>query len=368
MTLELFAIAALVALACGLVGAFLVLRGLSMLADSITHTMLLGIVVAFFLTGSLNSPWLLFGAAAVGVVTAWLTELLTKTGLVAEDSAVGMVFPLLFSLALLLITRYASMVHLDVDTVLLGELAFAPFDRLIIAGRDVGPKALYTSLFLALLNGGAVLLFFKELKVSTFDSLLAASLGFSPLVMHYGLMTLVSLTAVGAFQAVGAVLVVAFMVGPPLTALLLTKDLKSLICLSALIGVVSSGLGLALALALDVSIAGAMALVVGLVFCGAVFCAPQKGILSRLMRRRAQKQAFDRAVVMMHLCHHRLAPNADSENNLSTLGDHLHWPENKIRHTLQSLAEAGYISLEEGVLYPTDEGLEATKALVEGIV
>src|SRR5690606_8704523 len=135
--------------------------------------------------------------------------------------------------------RYAGNVHLDVDAVLLGELAFAPFDRVIVAGFDLGPKALWVMSAILLINLGFIATFYKELKLSTFDPALAAALGFSPVLLHYLLMSVVSVTAVGAFDAVGSILVVALIVGPPATAYLLTDRLSVLLGLSAGIGAVA---------------------------------------------------------------------------------------------------------------------------------
>ncbi len=265
------------AVCCALPGNFLLLRKMSMMSDSITHTVLLGIVLAFLAGAGLSSPLLLIGAALMGVLTVVLTEMLYRTKLVSSESAVGLVFPLLFSIAVILITRYSGSVHLDVDAVLLGELAFAPFDRLVLWGADVGPKALWAAGGLLIINALFIGLFFKELKITTFDPVLAIVLGFSPALLHYALMTLVSLTAVGAFAAAGSVVVVAFMIGPPACAALLTRDLRTMIVLSGLIGALAGGFGLAVALALDVSIAGCMAAAVGLVFAGVFWLAPRKG-------------------------------------------------------------------------------------------
>ncbi len=288
--LEIQLIAVLVAAACALPGTFLVLRKMSMMSDSITHTILLGIVLAFFMTQDLNSPLLICGAAAMGVITVWLTETVRNTHLVSEDSAIGIVFPLLFSLAIILITRYAGSVHLDTDAVLLGELAFAPFDRMVLFGRDVGAKALYTSGSLLLLNALFIGIFYKELKLVTFDPMLGAILGFSPLLLHYSLMTLVSLTTVGAFEAVGSMLVVAFMIGPPAAAYLLTDDLKRMLMLAVAIGAAGAVGGYHLSALLDVSIAGCMAVVVGGIFFLCFLFAPERGLVSVVKHRKAQKR------------------------------------------------------------------------------
>lgn len=266
---EIQLIAALTAAGCAIPGVFLLLRKMSMVSDSITHTILLGIVLAFFVTDDLSSPFLLVGAAIMGPVTVWLTELLTKTRLVSEDSATGIVFPLLFSIAVILITKYAGTAHLDTDSVLLGELAFAPFDRMVVFGFDIGAKGLYISGGLLIINITFVSVFFKELQVVSFDPVLAAVMGFSPTLVHYSLMTAASLTAVGAFEAVGSVLVTAFMIAPAAAAYLITDDLKKMLFIAVVIGAVSGVLGYHTAMLLEVSIAGCMACWTGLFFLGA---------------------------------------------------------------------------------------------------
>ena len=202
---EILLIAIAVSIACAIPGVFLVLRRMSMMADAITHTVFLGIVLAFFVTEDLNSPLLLVGATVVGVGTVWLTEMIHNTGLVNEDASIGIIFPLLFSIAIILVSLYSGNAHLDVDTALLGEIAFAPFDRWIINGTDLGPVSLWISLGVAVINLLLVMLFYKELQLSTFDPLLAGLFGFMPALIHYVLMTMVSLTVVASFQAVGAI-------------------------------------------------------------------------------------------------------------------------------------------------------------------
>lgn len=286
--LEIQLIAILISVGCALPGAFLVLNKMSMMADSITHTILLGIVIGFFITQDLSSPVLIIGAALTGVATVWLTELLKGSKLLSGDSSIGIVFPFLFSIAVILISRYAGSVHLDTDSVLLGELAFAPFDRLLINGIDIGAKGIYIALSLLAVNIAFIALFFKELKLMSFDPVLGAILGFSPIVLRYALMTVVSLTAVGAFQAVGSVLVIAFMIGPPATAYLLTDDLKKMLFLSGFIGTLGSILGYTGARVLDVSIAGTIAVAIGILFGLAFIFAPKRGMLSILSHRRKE--------------------------------------------------------------------------------
>lgn len=289
--IEIQLLAAVVAAACALPGVFLILRRMALLSDAISHSVLLGIVLAFFVVRDLGSPVLLLGAAAMGVLTVALVEMMHRTRLVREDAAIGLVFPALFSLGVILISRYAGDVHLDLDAVLLGEIAFAPFDRLVVGGRDLGPRGLWVMGSILLLNAAAIAVFYKELKLTTFDAALAAALGFSPAVVHYGFMTLVSITAVGAFDAVGSILVIALMIAPPAAVYLLTDRLSAMLLLSVLIGVSSAISGYWLAHLLDASIAGAMATMAGAHFALALLFAPEQGIVARALRRRRQRAA-----------------------------------------------------------------------------
>ena len=280
--LEIQLIAILVAGACSILGVFLVLKSMAMVSDAITHTILLGIVLAFFIVHDLNSPLLIIGAGIVGV---FLVELLNSTRLLKEDSAIGIVFPLLFSIAVILISKYTKNVHLDVDSVLLGELAFAPFNRIEIFGFSVA-KSLVSIFIIFIVNFLFITIFFKELKISTFDKALAVTLGMQPVLVHYILMSLVSVTAVTSFGAVGSILVVAFMIGPPITAYLLTNKLKEMIALSLLIGAVASVIGYNMAILFDVSIAGSIALIIGVLFIVVLILSPKSGLISTIKRKR----------------------------------------------------------------------------------
>ncbi|API87998.1 zinc ABC transporter permease [Marinilactibacillus sp. 15R] len=293
---EITLIAVVVSIACALPGVFLVLRGTTMVSDAITHTVLLGIVLAFFVTQDLNSPFLIVGATLMGVFTVWAIETLQHTKLLGDDAAIGVVFPLFFSIAIILITRYTGDIHLDQDTVLMGELAFAPFRRLTVFGIDIGARAFVTMMIILLVNAGFVALFYKELKVTTFDAAFATAVGFSPVLIYYGLMTLVSLTAVGAYDSVGSILVVGFMVGPGLTAYLLTHQLKKMIGLTVLFAAVNSIIGVRLAFAFDSSIAGMIAVVTGIVCLLAFTFSPRKGLIQNSLNRRKRQKEFNEKI------------------------------------------------------------------------
>lgn len=264
MNFEIQIIAILISISCSLLGTFLVLRKMAMMTDAISHTVLLGIVLAFLL--SLDSSFLIIGASFMGILTVWITEFVAKKNLVYNDCAIGLVFPFLFSIAIILISKFANHVHLDIDSVMLGELAFASFDRLIIFGIDIGAFALYSSAILLLFNALFLFLFYKEFKICTFDPLHAISIGISPVFFHYLFMTLVSITTVSCFNFVGSVLVIAFMIVPANTAYLLTTDLQKMLILSPVFSTISAILGYIFACIFDVSIAGSICFISGIIF------------------------------------------------------------------------------------------------------
>jgi manganese/zinc/iron transport system permease protein len=353
--IEIQLIAAIVAVACALPGVFLVLRRMALMSDAISHTVLLGIVLSFFVLQDLHSPLLILGAAAMGVITVSLVELLSNTRLVKQDAAIGLVFPALFSVAVILISRFARDVHLDVDAVLLGELAFAPFDRLTFFGLDL-PRGLVVMSLILLLNLAFIALFYKELKLATFDAGLAAALGFSPALLHYALMTLVSVTAVGAFDAVGSVLVVALMVTPAAAAYLLTDDLRHMLGLSAAIAVASAIGGYWLARALNANIAGSMATITGIVFVGILLLAPTRGLVALARRRSRQALEFAQTMLTIHLLQHEGRPEAHEESRVDHLVHEIRWEPAFVEKVVRYAERSGIVHRQQDILMLTEAG------------
>jgi len=273
----------LVGITCGMTGVYLILRKTAMIADAISHTVLFGIVVAFMVTQSLNGFWMLIGAAIAGILTTYLVQLL-QTGGLQEDAAIGVVFTSLFALGVLFITLFASNVHLDVEHVLMGEIAFVPWDTWSILGMEM-PKAVWMLLFVLVLNVLFLFLFYKELKVTTFDPVFAMSIGLPIVAMHYAYMTLVSLTTVAAFDSVGAVLVVAMLIGPAATAYLISNSVRGMLIWSMTIGVTAAILGYYVAKFWNTSIAGMMAAMVGLLFLLVFLFYPNSGLVWRKKRK-----------------------------------------------------------------------------------
>ena len=363
--IEIQLIACLVAVACAIPGTFLVLRKMALITDAISHSILPGIVFGFFITHDLSSPLLILLAALSGVLTVVLVEFIQKTGLVKEDTAIGLVFPALFSIGVIMIAQNANDVHLDIDAVLLGELAFAPFDRIMINAIDFGPKSLWIIGFILLLTIGLLIAFFKELKLSTFDAGLAAALGLSPVVMHNGLMTVASITTVGAFDAVGAILVIAFMIAPAATAYLLTNDLKKMLILACIFGVSAAIIGYWVAHGLDSSISGSMTTVLGIIFLIVYLFAPSRGYFSVLYRQRQQRIEVSLLTFLLHLGNHA---DDEKERHIMHLNEHINWQKVRAKSVLDLALKNNMIVIDNQVISLTEKGLHFTTEALDYIV
>ena len=446
-------VGALIAVCGALLGTFLLLRGMSLTSDAISHTVLLGIVLAFLLMtetfgleGDTSSPWLILGASLAGVATVVLTEMLYRSGLVKQDAALGLAFPLLFAIAVILVSRFVDDVHLDEDAVLVGEIGLAwantnshCFDHcesvtiapdhpaakqtrqcvncreLGISPRDEGaefrricsncgdytparayragllerepllvffPKSITVMLLMTALTLVFVLLFFKELKLSTFDPGLAQALGFRPGRLNYGLMILVSLVAVGAFDAVGSILVIAFFIVPPAAAYLLTDRLSLMLFASPLIGAagavfgydlargqlfgvlpVSAGIaalnrlfGLELVERWDSSISASMVLMIFALFLLAWVFSPRYGLLSTMIRRANRRRRFADQVVLAHIHNHQHTALHKTECRMDALHRHFRWRRGRMQRVMARLRALGYVRVVAGIAELTARG------------
>jgi len=290
-------IGALCAIACALPGCFLVLRRMSMMGDAISHAVLPGLAIAFLVTGSRASFGMFLGAAVAGVLTAVFTQWISQWGNVDRGASMGIVFTTLFAVGLLLIVRAADHVDLDPSCVLYGAIELAPLDTvgsLTIGGALLEiPRAFVVLGVTAAVNLLIILLFFKEFRLSAFDPDLATTLGIPAGLMHYLLMTMVAVTTVASFEAVGSIIVIAMFVVPAATAHLWTDRLGPMLLISSVVGACSAGLGHLMALTVpgwfgfkDTNTSGMMAVAVGLLFAGSVLVAPRYGLLGRVRNKR----------------------------------------------------------------------------------
>ena len=346
------------AVACAVLSPFLVLRKLSMVSDAISHSVLLGIVIAFFIVKDVGSPFLIVGAATFGVITVFAVELLSGTGLVKNDDAVGIVFPMFFALAVVLITKFARNVHLDTDVVLMGEVIIAPLNRVEFIGMSL-PKALVQMGILLLINLLFVIIFFKELKITTFDRGFAKLAGFSSVALFYVLMTLSSFTAVTAFDAVGAILVVSFLITPGAAAYLISKDLKVMIAISVGYAVINSIIGYVFSLLMNVSMSGITAAAAGVTFL-LTFLFNREGLITAIFIRLQRKSELKLGLFFNHIGNHSGKKEESEELGLGSIKNHLKWKQAEVDKIAGRLIKKGFIriDIDKNIYDLTERGRE----------
>lgn len=281
--------AGMVATATGLLGPFLVLRRVSLMGDAVSHAVLPGIIVVYLLLDTRSPILITVGAAAFAVICVLIVDGLRATGLVKSDAAIALTFPMLFSIGVIGITSFASGVHLDLDAVLYGEIAFAPFLTWEVLGLEVG-QAMTVLAVASLLNLGLVAGLWKEFKATTFDPGYSEVAGMRPTLLGRAVLIATAITAVAAFESVGAILVVAMLIVPAATAHLLTDRLWLMVVTAVGVGWLSALLGFEAASALDASIAGAMGVVAVLCFTVALLAAPRYGLVARALTRRVNRR------------------------------------------------------------------------------
>jgi manganese/zinc/iron transport system permease protein len=279
------------AMACALLGNYLVLRRMSMMGDAISHAVLPGLAIAFMVTGSRGSLPMLVGATLIGIITAFLVQAIFRLSGLDKGASMGVVFTTLFALGLILIRQAADHVDLDPSCVLYGAIELTPLDTINLGGFDI-PRAALTNAAMLLFNLVFVLVFYKELKITSFDPALATTIGINADLLHYILMTLVAATTIAAFESVGSILVIAMLIVPGAAAHLLSDRLGVTLVLSMVIAALAAVLGHLGAITVpgwfgfrDTSTAGMMAVAAGLLFLLVFLFAPRYGVLSRMVRQ-----------------------------------------------------------------------------------
>jgi manganese/zinc/iron transport system permease protein len=274
-------IGTLAAMACALPGNFLILRRQALIGDAISHVVLPGIVVAFLITGAVSTWPMMLGAAGAALVAVGLIESIKRLGKIESGAAMGVVFTSMFAGGVLLLEQSdTSSVHLDVEHALYGNLesliwldASGWSSLLDPTALAYLPPELGRIAIVALIVIALMLVFWRVLKIATFDEGFAATLGLPVGLIGFGIVATAALAAVAAFDAVGSIIVIAMFICPPAAARLMTNRLErqvwislGLAALSAVLGYIFAGYGpLWFGLQDSVSAAGMIATVSGLI-------------------------------------------------------------------------------------------------------
>ncbi|MFT5465670.1 MAG: manganese/zinc/iron transport system permease protein [Verrucomicrobiales bacterium] len=278
-TLKICLLAAFVFISCALAGNYLILRRMALVGDAMSHSVLPGIVLAFVIANG-NGFWVIVGAIIAGLLTTMLIEWIHKSSIVKQDVAIGVTFTTLFAIGVVLLKLLAGNIHIDTDCVLYGQLETAGTDggKIWISGVIAGVTALL------------VVVFYKQLLVTSFDPTLASSMGIPSQLVHYGLMAWVSVVVVSAFEAVGSIMVVAMLILPGATGTLLSQRLPRVLALSVIHAVISAFAGFHFSLLFNGKFAAGMVVTGFLLFLLAWLFSPSQGLISRRFARWALRR------------------------------------------------------------------------------
>lgn len=251
----------------GVIGSFIILRGMALMGDAISHAVLPGVAISYML-----SVDIFYGAVVTGLLTALGIGYVSQNSRIKSDSSIGIVFSAAFALGVILITKART--AQDLTQILFGNVL------------AVSPRDMYLTLFIGGIVLLTVFLFYKELLISTFDETMARVYGLPTNLIHYIIMTLLTLVTVASLKTVGVVLVVAMLITPASTAYLLTNRLSRMIGLAAFFGATSSIIGIYLSFKFNLQPGPLIVLVATFFFGLAFFLSPSQGLLWRRLRKQ----------------------------------------------------------------------------------
>jgi manganese/zinc/iron transport system permease protein len=351
----------LLAVSCGSLGCFIVLRRLSLLGDSLGHAVLPGVCGGFMVAWSKDLRWIFVGAVIAALLASWLIGVIQRYTRLKPDAAMGLVLSGFFGLGMAMMARLSKVAggsQAGLNVFLFGQVS-------AISERD-----LWLTGGLALVIVLGVLAFFKELAATSFDEGFSTTVGINVRLVHYLLMSLTALAIVISLQAVGVVLLSALLITPAATALLLTDRLGMMVCLSVTIAAVGGVLGLNLSfLKRELPTGPFIVLVLTFLFAGAYLFSPRYGVLVRLGRRwrragRIQRENLLKGVYLAIGPGARGAgvpsPAGSIEENglpLSQLAGRMAMTPAVLSRQLQRLVRHGWVDIAGNVVRLTDAGI-----------
>lgn len=339
----------MVGLMCGVLGCFIVLRNMSLVGDALAHAILPGVVIAFVIVGY-SELGFFTGAVFAGLLTAVGITWIQHNVKTKNDAAIGIVFTAMFSLGVMGISYISKNegVHLDLKDFLFGNV-------LGVSDSDLYLTAGVTAYVLL-----SVVVFYRYLFVSTFQAVIAQTMGISVKMVHYFLMLLLSFAVVASLQTVGVILVVAMLITPASTALLLSNRLPTVLVLAGSLGLLSAVLGLLLAIQFETTPGPAMAVTATLIYLLAVFFAPQKGLVFRSAQRRRLRTRIQMEDIIKRSFHLQNA----GKLSLQQLSEQLELSPRKISRALQQLSKQRFFELDNAKILLTARGQELARRLV----
>ena len=337
----------MVGLMCGVLGCFIVLRNMSMIGDALSHAILPGVVFAFMLVGY-SALGFFVGAVLAGLFAAVAITWIQRNVKTKNDAAIGIIFTAMFSVGVMGISKISKNdgVHLDLKDFLFGN-------SLGVSNQDLILTAVITVYVLL-----SIVVFYRYLFVTTFQPVIAETMGISVSTIHYFLMLLLSFAVVASLQTVGVILVVAMLITPASTALLLTSRLPRVLALSGLVGFLSALLGLVISIIYDTTPGPAMAITATVFYFAAALFSPSKGLIFRWLQKRKLKLRIQKEDIL------KQAFRLQERGKLTTeeLDKHLGFSKSTLQTHLRDLRQKELFAKKELLL--TREGKEEAKRLV----
>lgn len=339
----------LVGVMCGVIGSYMVLRNMSLIGDAISHAILPGIFIAFILIGYSSIGFFvgtLFAALFSALAMTWIQDnVKTK-----NDAAIGIVFTFMFSIGVIGISYLNNQqgVHLDLKDFLFGTI-------LGVSNEDIIITSMVTLFSLI-----SIVVFYRYLFISTFQPTIASTMGISVKGMHYFLMLLLSFAIVASLRTVGIILVVAMLITPSATALLLSDKLKHVLVISGIIGLASAVIGLFLAIVFNTTPGPAMCVIVTVFYLTAVLFSPKKGIIFRMIRKSKLESQIQQEDILKSL----FKSKGIQMSRLDDLANKINLSRQKINSHFKKLVEIGKIVVHGEKYVLTVGGKNTAKDLV----
>ncbi len=347
--------AIMVGTTCGVLGCFFVLRNMSLIGDALSHAILPGLVFAFMLVGY-STIGFFIGSTIAGMITAVMITWISQNVQTKADASIGIVFTFMFAVGIIGISR-VSRVHADGgDTSPHIDMQHFLFGNLL----GVETTDLYLTAAVMIYVLFSIYIFYRYLFVATFQEVIAETMGISVQALHYFLMLLLSFTVVASLQTVGLILVVAMLITPASTALLLSDNLKVVIILSGIIGAVTGCIGMSLAIVLDAPPGPELVVVVSFLFFLAAMFAPKRGYISRSL----QKRKLQRKIQLEDVLKQAFRLGERGPITKEKLMGKLAFNSALINDNLSRLKNKGLISMKNQEIMLTEEGKKEANRLV----
>ncbi len=337
-----------IGISCGLIGTYIMLRRMSLIGDALAHAVLPGVVVSFIVAGK-SEVALFIGAVISGILTVLLIGFVNRNSKIKEDTSIGIIFTGAFALGILLVSQLKQ-VHIDLSSYLFGD----------VLGVSTGDITLSLIIMVTIIL--CIILFYKQLLLTSFDPTMAMTIGISTTLVHYMLMTLLSMSIVAGLQSVGVILIIAMLITPPATAYLLSNSLKKILVLSSLFGMLSAVAGLYLSYHFNFASGASIVLVAVAMFMLAFLFSPKEGVVTKLIRRRgASRLVLIEDVIKLS---YKFSGDENKTELTDKIANELGISNSKVESAIRTLIAKGLMNRVDGNCLLTGDGIKYATRLI----